>query len=187
MAREFRFPVQVVWQGGRRTRARVEGKQPLSVATPPEFKGTDPDLWSPEDAFVAAAGSCLAVTIAALADHERLPLRGLDVRAEGVVGRRHDGRFGFLRIEQHVDLETDEAHEDAARALVAKAEAGCLVAASLDLPVETTIDVRTPVALTSARAPLTASSSPNPATSGGRASGGRPPDELIQPAWPQAE
>ena len=32
---------------------------------PPEFKGTDPDLWSPEDAFVAAAGSCLAVTIAA--------------------------------------------------------------------------------------------------------------------------
>ena len=98
MAREFRFPVRIDWQGGRRTVARVEGKQPVQIATPPEFRGTDPDLWSPEDAFVAAAASCLAVTVAALAEHERLPLRELDVRAEGVVGRRDDGRFGFLRI-----------------------------------------------------------------------------------------
>lgn len=142
MAREFRFPVQIDWQGGRRTSVRVEGKQPLAVATPPEFRGTDPDLWSPEDAFVAAAGSCLAVTIVALSERERLPLHGLDVRAEGVVGRRQDGRFGFVRIEQHVSVRTDEGHEDAARALVAKAEAGCLVTASLDLPVETEVEVR---------------------------------------------
>lgn len=150
MSAEFRFPVQIDWQGGRRTLAHVEGKQPLAVATPPEFKGTDPELWSPEDAFVAAAGSCLAVTIAALAEHERLPLRDLDVSAEGVVGRRADGRFGFLRIEQHVRLETDEEHEVAARALVARAEAGCLVSVSLDLPVETTVDVRSPLPAVSA-------------------------------------
>jgi organic hydroperoxide reductase OsmC/OhrA len=147
MAREFRFPVQIEWQGGRRTTAFVGGKKPVQIATPPEFKGTDPELWSPEDAFVAAAGSCLAVTIAALAEHERLPLRELDVRAEGVVGRRADGRFGFLRIEQQVNLETDDGYEDAARALVAKAEAGCLVAVSLDLPVETSVDVRIPLAV----------------------------------------
>ncbi|HVC86551.1 MAG TPA: hypothetical protein VNC40_03900, partial [Gaiellaceae bacterium] len=62
MAKEYRFPVDIAWDGGRRTTARVDGKQPLRIATPPEFKGTDPDLWSPEDAFVTAAGSCLAVT-----------------------------------------------------------------------------------------------------------------------------
>ena len=150
MAREFRFPVRIDWQGGRRTTAHVDGKEPLSIATPPEFKGTDPELWSPEDAFVAAAGSCLAVTIVALAEHERLPLRDLDVHAEGIVGRRADGRFGFLRIEQHVTLETDKGHEDGARALVAKAEAGCLVSVSLDLPVETTVEVRVAVAVTPA-------------------------------------
>jgi peroxiredoxin-like protein len=149
MAREFRFPVQIDWQGGRRTIARVEGKQPVQIATPPEFKGTDPELWSPEDAFVAAAGSCLAVTIAALAEQERLPLRELDVWAVGVVGRR-EGRFGFLRIEQQVTLETDDGYEDAARALVAKAEAGCLVSVSLDLPVETAVDVRIPLTVTPA-------------------------------------
>lgn len=142
MAREFRFPVEVVWEGGRRTSARVEGKQPLLLATPPEFRGTDPDLWSPEDAFVAAAGSCLAVTVAALAEHAQLPLAELSVRAEGVVGRRADGRFGFLRIEQTVELATEPAWIEAAQELVAKAEQTCLVSVSLDLPVETTVDVR---------------------------------------------
>jgi organic hydroperoxide reductase OsmC/OhrA len=146
--REFRFPVEVVWDAGRRTTARVDGKAPLRVATPPEFRGTDPDLWSPEDAFVAAAGSCLAVTIAALAEREQLPVRGLSVQAEGVVGRRPDDRFGFVRIEQTVELETDPGCEDTARAVVAKAEDSCLVRVSLDLPVKTAVEIRTPVPAT---------------------------------------
>ena len=144
--KEFRFPVKVVWDTGRRTSAIVDGKALLRIATPPEFRGTDPDMWSPEDAFVAAAGSCLAVTIAALAEHERLPVRGLSVQAEGTVGRRPDGRFGFVRIEQTVELKTETGYEDAARALVAKAEDSCLVTVSLDLPVETTVEISAPVA-----------------------------------------
>ena len=140
--REFRFPVDVVWHAGRRTTARVAGKPQLWIATPPEFRGTDPDLWSPEDAFVAAAGSCLAVTIAALAEREQLPMHKLSVKAEGVVGRRSDGRFGFVRIEQTVELHTDAEHEDTARGLVATAEDGCLVSVSLALPVETTVEIR---------------------------------------------
>ena len=143
--KEFRFPVQVVWHAGRRTSARVDGKAPLRIATPPEFHGTDPDMWSPEDAFVAAAGSCLAVTIAALAEREQLPIRGLSVQAEGVVGRRPDGRFGFVRIEQTVELETDHRYEGTTQALVAKAEDSCLVTVSLDLPVETTVEISAPV------------------------------------------
>jgi organic hydroperoxide reductase OsmC/OhrA len=144
--KEFRFPVRVVWDDGRRTTARVDGKPSLRIATPPEFRGTDPEIWSPEDAFVAAAGSCLAVTIAALAEREQLPMRGLSVRAEGVVGRRPDGRFGFVRIEQTVVLETGPGYEDAARTVVAKAEDTCLVTVSLDLPVETAVEIRTPAA-----------------------------------------
>ncbi len=145
--KEFRFPVHVVWHAGRRTTARVDGKAPLRIATPPEFHGTDPDLWSPEDAFVAAAASCLAVTIAALAEREQLPVRGLSVRAEGVVGRRPDGRFGFVRIEQTVELKTDHRYEGTARALVAKAEDACLVTVSLDLPVQTAVEISAPVAV----------------------------------------
>jgi organic hydroperoxide reductase OsmC/OhrA len=140
--REFRFPVKIAWEAGKRTVARVDGKPPLPIATPPEFRGTDPHTWSPEDALVAAAGSCLAVTIAALAEREQLPLHGLSVNADGIVGRRPDDRFGFVRIEQTVDVTTDADQEDAARALIAKAEDGCLVTVSLDLPVQTTVNVR---------------------------------------------
>ncbi len=141
MPHEFRFPVHIEWEGGRRTTARVEGKQPVLIATPPEFRGTNPDLWSPEDALVAATASCLGVTIAALAEQKEVPLRHLEVEADGVVGRRPDGRFGFIRIEQTVDLETDPGQEEAARELVKKAEDGCLVSVSLDVPVETTLNV----------------------------------------------
>jgi organic hydroperoxide reductase OsmC/OhrA len=143
MAREFRFPVDVAWEGDRLTTASVAGKDPLSVATPPEFKGTTPDVWSPEDLFAAAAASCLAVTIAALADHQGVPLVNLDVRAEAVVGRRPDGRFGFSAIEQQVRIEVEDDDDAGARALVAQAEDTCLVAISVDLPVTTTVEVVT--------------------------------------------
>jgi organic hydroperoxide reductase OsmC/OhrA len=144
--REFRFPVEIAWDGARRTTARVDGKPPLRIATPPEFRGTDPDRWSPEDAFVAAAGSCLAVTIVALAERQDLPLHGLSVTAEGFVGRRPDGRFGFVRIEQTVTVDTEPEHEATVRELVANAHDGCLVTVSLDLPVDTTVELRRPVA-----------------------------------------
>jgi organic hydroperoxide reductase OsmC/OhrA len=144
MAREHRFPVHVAWDGARRTTASVGGKQPLDVATPPEFRGTDPDVWSPEDLFVGAVGTCLAVTIAALAEREGLPLHDLDVAAAGLVGKRPDGRFGFVRVDQVVDVVVDGGREAAARAVVERAEQTCLVSVSLNIPVET--DVRVHVA-----------------------------------------
>ena len=141
MTREFHFPASVTWEGGRRTSARVAGKQPIGIAPPPEFRGTDPDTWSPEDFFTTAAASCLAVTITGLAQRAGVPLRSLEVHGDGVVGKRDDGHFGFVRIEQHVRLETDPGFEERAHALVDEAEAGCLVAVSLDLPLHTEIDV----------------------------------------------
>ncbi len=141
--KEFRFPLQVEWAGERRTTVRIEGKPPLEIAPPPEFRGTDPGLWSPEDTFVAATASCLGVTFAGLAARQQLPLHDFTVAAEGVVGRRTDGRFGFIRVEQTVTVRTDPGHEAAARALVAQAEDSCLVSASLDLPVETTVAIET--------------------------------------------
>ena len=141
MPREFHFPAAVTWEGGRRTCARVEGKHPIGIAPPPEFRGTDPDTWSPEDFLTTSAASCLAVTIAGLAERARFPLRSLEVRGDGVVGRREDGRFGFVRLEQRVTLATDAGFEKEARALVEEAEAGCLVAVSLDLPIDTEVEV----------------------------------------------
>ena len=140
-AKEFHFPLLVEWVGGRRVSAHVPGKAPIEIAPPPEFRGTDPSMWSPEDFFVAAAASCLAVTFTGLAERAGLSYTRLGVNADGVAGRRDDGRFGFIRILLRLEVETDRADEERARELAEQAEDGCLVSASLDLPVETVIEL----------------------------------------------
>jgi organic hydroperoxide reductase OsmC/OhrA len=137
--KEFHFPLTVEWVGGRRVAASVEGKQPVEIAPPPEFRGTDPSAWSPEDFLVAAAASCLAVTFTGLAERDGLEYRKLKVGGDGVCGLRGDGRFGFTRLDLRLEVETDDS--DRARALAEKAEETCLVSASLDCPVEAAIEV----------------------------------------------
>lgn len=140
-AKEFHFPLDVEWTGGRRVAARVEGKPDVAVAPPPVFRGTDPALWSPEDFLVAAAASCLAVTFTGLAERAGLAYRGLRVAADGVCGSRDDERFGFTRILLRLELETEPADAALARELAGRAEAQCLVSASLDLPVDADVVV----------------------------------------------
>lgn len=137
--KEFHFPLSVEWTGERRVAARVEGKPAIEITTPPVFRGTDPTTWSPEDFFVAAAASCLAVTFTGLAARAGLEYTKLTVDADGVCGRRDDGRFGFTRLLLRLQLETDAAEE--ARRLAEQAEESCLVSVSLDLPVETVVEV----------------------------------------------
>jgi len=66
----------------------------------------------------------------------------LTVDADGTAGQRPDGRFGFTRLVLRLDVETEPADADNARRLADQAEQTCLVSASLDLPVETVIEVR---------------------------------------------
>jgi organic hydroperoxide reductase OsmC/OhrA len=140
--KEFHFPLTVKWVGGRRVAALVEGKRTIEITPPPVFRGTDRTTWSPEDFFVAAAASCLAVTFTGLAAKAGLTYSELHVDADGVCGRREDGRFGFTRILQRLQVTTDPSKEVEARRLAEQADENCLVSASLDLPVETVIEVK---------------------------------------------
>jgi len=141
-AKEYAFPVAVDWMNGRTVRASIAGKAPLAVATPPEFhREADGSVWSPEDLLTSAAATCLAVTIAGAAERAELRLEELSVSATGVVGRREDGRYGFIRIEQVVHIGVAPEDEERARALVERAEASCLVAVSLDVEIETAIEL----------------------------------------------
>jgi len=140
--KEFHFPLSVEWLGQRRVAARVSGKPSIEITPPPVFRGTDPSTWSPEDFFVAAAASCLAVTFTGLAARAGLTYTSLNVDADGIAGQRSDGRFGFTQLLLRLEIETDPTDADKARRLADQAEQTCLVSASLDLPVETVIEVR---------------------------------------------
>jgi peroxiredoxin-like protein len=141
-AKEFHFPLSVEWTGGRRVVARVEGKREIDVAPPPEFRGVDPTTWSPEDFFVGAAASCLAVTFTGLAERAGLSYASLEVRGDGVAGSREDGRFGFTRLLLRLAVELDPVDAEQAREIARKAEETCLVAVSLDVPVEVEVEIR---------------------------------------------
>lgn len=140
--KEFHFPLTVDWRGGRRVAVRVEGKPAIQIAPPPVFHGgDDPAIWSPEDFFVAAAASCLAVTFTGLAARADLRYSCLTVDADGVCSLRGDGRFAFTRLLLRLELETHASQESLARLLAEQAEETCLVSASLDVPVETVVEV----------------------------------------------
>ena len=142
-AKEFHFPVSTHWIGDRRVAVSVDGKQTVEITPPPEFRGTDPATWSPEDLFVASAASCLAVTFTGFASRAGLEYSSLDVDGDGIAGTRSDRRFGFTSLDLFLAVAVAPGDEAKARELAEQAEQSCLVAASLDLPVDVQIDVRT--------------------------------------------
>lgn len=144
--KDIRFPVAVEWVGGRRVRASVAGKAPVEIATPPEFKGTDVGVWSPEDFLVAAAASCFTVTFLAVAERRNVPVRDVSVDAVGRMGIGNDGRLGFLRVDLSAHLETDPGFEEAAVEAAKRAEQGCFVSLALSIPVRLETLVRTAAA-----------------------------------------
>jgi organic hydroperoxide reductase OsmC/OhrA len=133
-SKDVHFPLAVTWAGGRDVHVRVEGKDALAVAPPIQFRGTDPSVWSPEDLFVGAAASCLAVTFTGIAARAGLVLTELHVDADGVCGLRPDGRYGFTRLSLRLEVVSEDP--GTARELAEQAERSCLVAVSLDVPVE---------------------------------------------------
>ena len=147
-ARDLRFPVSVTWVGGRLVRADVAGKETLELATPPEFKGTDEGVWSPEDALVAAAASCFAVTYLAVAERWGVTVHDLAVDGVGRMGIGADRRLGFLGIDLTATIVTDPVQEEAAFEVAKRAENGCFVSAALAIPVgvETLVRVAAPAA-----------------------------------------
>lgn len=138
---DLAFPVRVTWPGGKHVVSHVEGKPPLPVATPPEFKGTFPAEWSPEDVLVSAAATCFGVTLVALAERGSVPLHHFTIEAAGTVGRREPEPFGFKSIALRVRATTDPGREDDLRRTADRAEAGCIVSNALSVPVELELEV----------------------------------------------
>ena len=138
----YTFPLGVEWLSGRRVAVEIEGKQPLEIVPPPEFRGPDPTTWSPEDLFVASAAACLAVTYTGLLERAGIALERLHVAGEGDAGMRDDGRFGFREVRLRLAAAVPAERVEEAHALAEKAEATCLVSASFALPVHAELDVR---------------------------------------------
>jgi organic hydroperoxide reductase OsmC/OhrA len=148
--KDFRYEVSASTLPRRRVRLTSEGKAALEAATPPEFRGGTPGIWSPEDLLVAAVTSCYSLTLEAIAERRGVEVRTVEVRGIGHVTRRAKGRVGFVVIELAVDLVVAPGSEHEAERAARSAKQACLVAHALEIPIELELNVRTPASLEAA-------------------------------------
>ncbi|MBD0329546.1 MAG: OsmC family protein [Thermoleophilia bacterium] len=88
--------------------------------------------WTPEHLVLAALARCVLASLAYHARRDGLALAA-SADADGTVFQRPDGRWGFVEVACRIHAELDPAPGgDELRALLARAERGCFVGASLD-------------------------------------------------------
>ncbi len=129
-AKSYRYATSVRWTGEKKGALTVDGKPPVEVATPPEFKGHE-GIWSPEDLFVASVNACIMTTFLAFAGRAGLAFEEYESEAEGFL-EFQDNRFVFTKIVVRPRV-TLRAGENPAKAeeILQKAEQNCLVSNSI--------------------------------------------------------
>jgi len=117
-----------------------EGLPDLETASPPQFDGPL-GVWSPETIFSAAVADCFVLTFRSIARASKFEWNSLECRAEGVLERVEKKTF-FTKFNVHAVLHTPEAAKaELAERLLEKAEALCLITASLKSEVILTTEV----------------------------------------------
>lgn len=102
---------------------------------PPSQFGGEPGRQSPESLLAEAVASCFILTFRAVASASGLAWSSLQCQAIGKLDKV-DGRLAFTEFALSANLKiAAEADQELARKLLAKAEGGCLVSASLACPV----------------------------------------------------
>lgn len=107
------------------------GLPELSTTPPPQFGGPQ-GSWSPETLLVASVANCFILTFGAVARASRLDWSRIECDAEGVLDRV-DGVTRFTRFNLVARLAVPPGtDQDKADRLLRKAEAVCLITASLN-------------------------------------------------------
>lgn len=139
--KSFRYKTAVEWLGRRAATLQSPGKDSFRVASPPEFRG-EPNVWTPEDLFVAAVETCFLLTFAALVEKRHLAVEAYSSEAEGLLEFADDGyRFTHVTI-RPVVIVSDAAAVGPVMTALNDAKRDCLVARSLLTTVTVEPDVR---------------------------------------------
>lgn len=104
---------------------------PMILSEPPKEFGGPGNQWSPETLLCAAVADCFVLTFRSIARAAKLEWSHLLCGVEGTLERTEQGVY-FTRFTTHATLQIVNAMEEGrAKALLEKAEHGCLVANSL--------------------------------------------------------
>ncbi len=82
MSRTATYTTNVTWKGGHLGRLLMGNGPEMDFSAPPDAQGY-PDIFTPEDAFVAAANTCVMMMFVWAAERFKLKLISYDCRVEG--------------------------------------------------------------------------------------------------------
>jgi organic hydroperoxide reductase OsmC/OhrA len=133
--KSFTFRTSVSWKSERSGALTANGKPPIQVSAPREFRG-NPNEWSAEDLFIAAVEICHMQTFLAYAAEHSVKVVSYTSHANGVL-EFIDGDYRFTRIVIFPTIGIPAAGtETAVHGLLREAEKHCLVANSIASIVE---------------------------------------------------
>lgn len=148
MSEKHSYTVDLNWREGRKGMlSSPDLNENIEVATPPEFEGGEPGVWSPEHLFVASVSSCLMTTFVAMAGYSRLSFNRLEVNARGTLEKTEEGYMVTeITLYPILTVEHDKDRDKGLR-LLEKAEAGCLISKSVKtrIHMEAEVTVSDPV------------------------------------------
>ena len=133
--KSFSYVTHLSWTEGRIGLMTSDGKPPVYVSSPPEFKG-NAGYWTPEDAFVGSVEMCQMLTFIGIAQKQQVPFISYKSSATGTL-EFVDGQYRFTRIViiPTVVIEGVDV-EDAVLAVIREAHKRCLIANSITAVVE---------------------------------------------------
>ena len=148
MSRTATYHTTVTWTGDHWGRIALGNGPEMAFSAPPDAQG-HPGVLTPEDAFVAAANTCVMMMFIWAAERFRLDLRSYDCRAEGtkLIELDRTETFTQLRLRPHirigVGVERPDVIEARARRALRSAQKYSLVANSVksEIVVEPTIEL----------------------------------------------
>ncbi|MDP8910747.1 MAG: OsmC family protein [Actinomycetota bacterium] len=117
-AKEFRYAIELDRSG----RPTADGQDPLELT----------DAWTPEHLLLAALARCTLASLRFHADRMGVEARASASASGRVTKREEDGRYAFVEIESHLDVELEPPPaEEELESLIVKAERDCFIGASL--------------------------------------------------------
>lgn len=127
----FYFNTEVEWKEGKIGILSSEAMESITIATPPEFTGGVPNIWSPEHLFVASVNICVMTTFLAIAENSKLNFLSYNSGGKGKV-EKIDGRYMVSQVELTPKIVVANEHErERALRIIEKSEKACLISNSM--------------------------------------------------------
>jgi len=144
MADSHTYSTNLQWSINRKGKLSTPGMPTIEVATPPEFPGGHPHIWSPEHLFVGAAEICLMTTFLAIAEKSKLEFADYTSNATGVLEKSDIGLVvKHITIYPKVTVFHQDDIENVIK-ILEKSERHCIISNSMktEVSIKPTVEVK---------------------------------------------